>query len=216
MSKRIAFINFGETFTSFFLNNATAARQWIFKDRNGTIADDTDLAAINSDLSAINLAIAGKQPTDADLTAIAAITPSNDDIIQRKSGAWTNRTMAQLLADLGVSSLDSANPVTSGGTITLDFSSKQQRVFNGATSFTGSKTIALSNSSNALAFTFNFQVTGSGAAITFPSSAFKSSDSRFASNVLTITGAGYYEVTAVYDSVNSFWRLKAEIDGGVL
>lgn len=40
------------------------------------------------------------QPLDADLTAIAALAPSNDDIIQRKAGAWTNRTIAQLLTDL--------------------------------------------------------------------------------------------------------------------
>jgi uncharacterized cupin superfamily protein len=40
------------------------------------------------------------QAYDADLAAIAALSPSNDDIIQRKSGAWTNRTLAQLLADL--------------------------------------------------------------------------------------------------------------------
>lgn len=42
------------------------------------------------------------QPLDSDLTAIAAIAPANDDIIQRKAGAWTNRTMAQLYSDLGV------------------------------------------------------------------------------------------------------------------
>lgn len=46
--------------------------------------------------------LSGLQPLDSDLTAIAALTPSNDDIIQRKSGAWTNRSMAQLAADLGV------------------------------------------------------------------------------------------------------------------
>ena len=40
------------------------------------------------------------QPLDSDLTAIAALTPENDDIIQRKSGVWTNRTMAELAADL--------------------------------------------------------------------------------------------------------------------
>lgn len=40
------------------------------------------------------------QPLDSDLTAIAALTPTNDDVIQRKAGAWTNRTMAQLIADL--------------------------------------------------------------------------------------------------------------------
>lgn len=37
---------------------------------------------------------------DTDLTTIAAISPTNDDVIQRKAGAWTNRSMAQLIADL--------------------------------------------------------------------------------------------------------------------
>ena len=40
------------------------------------------------------------QPLDADLTAIAALTPTNDDVIQRKAGAWANRTPAQLKTDL--------------------------------------------------------------------------------------------------------------------
>lgn len=40
------------------------------------------------------------QPLDSDLTAIAGLTPANDDIIQRKSGVWINRTMAQVAADL--------------------------------------------------------------------------------------------------------------------
>lgn len=47
-----------------------------------------------------NAAQAASQPIDADLTAIAGLTPSNDDIIQRKSGAWTNRTISQFAADL--------------------------------------------------------------------------------------------------------------------
>lgn len=46
----------------------------------------------------------GLQPLDSDLTAIAALTPSNDDVIQRKAGAWTNRTIAQLTTDLGIAS----------------------------------------------------------------------------------------------------------------
>lgn len=37
---------------------------------------------------------------DSDLTTIAAIAPANDDVIQRKAGAWTNRTMAQVKTDL--------------------------------------------------------------------------------------------------------------------
>jgi hypothetical protein len=37
---------------------------------------------------------------DADLKTIAQLAPTNDDVVQRKSGAWTNRTMAQLASDL--------------------------------------------------------------------------------------------------------------------
>lgn len=43
---------------------------------------------------------AEKQPLDSDLTAIAALAPTNDDILQRKAGAWTNRTIKQLLVDV--------------------------------------------------------------------------------------------------------------------
>ena len=50
----------------------------------------------------------GSQPEDADLTAIAALTPADNDVLQRKSGAWTNRTMAQLKTDLALTSADVA------------------------------------------------------------------------------------------------------------
>ena len=46
------------------------------------------------------------QAWDTDLDAIAALAPSNDDIIQRKAGAWTNRTMVQLKSDLALTSSD--------------------------------------------------------------------------------------------------------------
>jgi hypothetical protein len=59
------------------------------------LADEAALKA------AVNLEIGTDvQAFDADLSAIAALSPSNDDLIQRKAGAWTNRTMAQLIADL--------------------------------------------------------------------------------------------------------------------
>jgi hypothetical protein len=40
------------------------------------------------------------QAFDADLSAIAGLAPSNDDVIQRKAGSWVSRTMAQLITDL--------------------------------------------------------------------------------------------------------------------
>lgn len=40
------------------------------------------------------------QPLDTDLTVIAGLTPSNNDVLQRKSGAWANRTLSQYWTDL--------------------------------------------------------------------------------------------------------------------
>lgn len=41
------------------------------------------------------------QAYDADLSAIAGLSPTNDDVLQRKAGSWTNRTLAQLAEDEG-------------------------------------------------------------------------------------------------------------------
>lgn len=76
-------------------------------------------------------ALDGKQTLDSDLSAIAAIAPANDDIIQRKSGAWTNRTMAQVKTDLSLTksdvglgsvdnTADTAKPVSTAQQTALD------------------------------------------------------------------------------------------------
>ncbi|MBL8159333.1 hypothetical protein JNJ66_02665 [Candidatus Saccharibacteria bacterium] len=48
----------------------------------------------------------GAQPADLDLTAIAGLSPSNDDILQRKAGAWTNVTPAGFKGDLALDKAD--------------------------------------------------------------------------------------------------------------
>lgn len=58
----------------------------------------TDVLGLQSELD-------GKQPLDSDLTDVAALTPTNDDVLQRKAGAWTNRSIAQLTTDLGLGSV---------------------------------------------------------------------------------------------------------------
>ncbi len=59
------------------------------------------------------------QPLDADLTAIGGLSPSNDDIIQRKAGVWTNRTMAQLKADLSLNNVENTALSTWAGSANI-------------------------------------------------------------------------------------------------
>lgn len=56
--------------------------------------------------TAATAALAGKQDLDADLTAIGGLAPTNNDLIQRKSGVWTNRTPAQVKTDLALVKAD--------------------------------------------------------------------------------------------------------------
>lgn len=93
------------------------------KDTDSTFAANSDTKYPSQ--KAVKTAVDGKQPLDSDLTAIAALTPTNDDVVQRKAGAWTNRSMAQLLADLaGVGTtfqpLDSDLTTIAGLTATTD------------------------------------------------------------------------------------------------
>lgn len=76
--------------------DSSAAHGWTWTTPDVTQAElDAAIAALSSVY----------QPLASDLTAIAALSPSNDDVIQRKAGAWTNRTIAQLLSDLGLGAL---------------------------------------------------------------------------------------------------------------
>jgi lysophospholipase L1-like esterase len=56
---------------------------------------------------------------DSDLTDIAALTPTDNDVMQRKAGHWTNRTLAQLLSDLGLTSVGILAKLTAGFTPAL-------------------------------------------------------------------------------------------------
>jgi hypothetical protein len=69
----------------------------------GSVDNTADTAKPVS--SAQQTALDGKQALDSDLTAIAGLSPTDNDIIQRKSGAWVNRTLAQLLSDLALGSV---------------------------------------------------------------------------------------------------------------
>lgn len=80
----------------------------------GSVDNTTDVGKPISTLTQAALDL--KQNADSDLTAIGGLTPTNDDLIQRKAGAWTNRSMAQVKtdlvlvkADVGLSNVDNTS-----------------------------------------------------------------------------------------------------------
>ena len=83
---------------------------------NGDTYAADDQNAVAAQVNTNTTDIAGKQAADSDLTAIAALSPSNDDVIQRKSGAWTNRTVAQLKTDLALNNVTNNAQYYAGGT----------------------------------------------------------------------------------------------------
>ena len=82
---------------------------------SGTNTGDQSLAAY-----ATTAAVAlGYQPLDADLTAIAGLAATNDDFVQRKAGAWINRTVAQVKTDLSLTGTNSGDQtITLTGDVT--------------------------------------------------------------------------------------------------
>lgn len=76
----------------------------------GTLSDQSDLQS----------ALDGKQPLDSDLTAIAALSPSDGTFIKRSGGAWTAATLAT--ADIGDAIASSAGVGDAGKAIKVDSS----------------------------------------------------------------------------------------------
>lgn len=63
-------------------------------------AGDHNHSGVYDPAGSASAAQAASQPVDAQLTELAGLDPANDDFIQEKSGVLTNRTPAQVKADL--------------------------------------------------------------------------------------------------------------------
>jgi len=99
---------------------ASVGSHWTLIEHNlqGALLAANNLLDVASASAA--LANLGGQTAHASLTAISGLLPTNDDILQYKSGGWTNRTIAQIKTDLayGTMSSQDANAVSiSGGTV---------------------------------------------------------------------------------------------------
>lgn len=103
------------------------------------------------------------QAWSAELDALRNLSPGNDDVIQRKSGVWASRTMAQLKTDLAltksdvgltnVPNVDATNPANIAQTSTHRFATDTEkgnwngayndRVVAASVTGSGTKTITL-------------------------------------------------------------------------
>lgn len=100
----------------------------------------------------------------------------------------------------------SASASTSGN-ITLDLNSQVQRTFNGSATFATAKTIALSNTTNALTFVFTFEVTNVAATLTVPADWYFNSPD-YNTSVWTPPATGKYFLSGKWDSVLSVWFIN--------
>lgn len=135
----------------------------------GAIVDaDINASAAIAQSKVANLTsdLASKQTADADLTAIATLSPANDDLLQRKAGAWTNRTPAQIKTDLALTksdvglanvdnTSDASKPISTATQTALDAKADETVTVSGSTSLTGggdltaNRTLTLVNDSAA-------------------------------------------------------------------
>lgn len=93
------------------------------KDTDSTFAANSDTKYPSQ--KAVKTAVDGKQPLDSDLTTIAGLTATSDNVMQAKAGAWASRTLAQLMSDLAglgttFQPLDSDLTTIAGLTATTD------------------------------------------------------------------------------------------------
>ena len=181
-----------------------------------------DVRAITPLKLATRLA-SGLQAFDQDLADIAALAPANDDIIQRKSGAWTNRTPTQFKTDLGLNNVnntaDASKPVSSaqaaaliptfvtltdGGTVTWTMIANATSQ-NATVTLAGNRTLAIAGASNGMTGLLIVKQDGTGnRTLALPAGSRVINGG--AGGATLSTGANAVDILSwVYDGSNYYW-----------
>ena len=76
-----------------------------YSDAAGTLTVDVEALTI-ADVASLQATLDAKQPLDSDLTTIAGLTATTDNIIQSVGSAWASRTPAQVKTALAITQSD--------------------------------------------------------------------------------------------------------------
>lgn len=121
--------------------------------RSGTVtaqSNDYTFAQIGSTPTTLSgYSITDAQPINANLTTISGLTPTNDDVMQYKSGAWANRTIAQLKSDLSLSGTNTGDQTNITGNAGTATALETARAINGV-SFDGTSQITVTAAAGTL------------------------------------------------------------------
>jgi hypothetical protein len=139
-------------------------------------------------------------------TTAPSSNPTDGVIMYVVSGSMFTRNSSGVITNLS-SIVTSNSASTAAGTVTLDMGSEVQRMFVGSASFATSKTMDLSNETNALVFNFHFEVTDVAATLVMPAD-WMMADSNFNTGTQTWTppSTGLYELGGTWDGTN--WKIK--------
>ena len=131
-----------------------------------------------------------------DLTAVSSLTGA--ELLEVLQGGQNKKATQNQVAAAGHSRLQVD---TSGSTITLNMDSKPARLFYGSASWSAAKTLAVSNTTNAVSFVFLFEITNTNGTLTLPSN-FMCVDARMVGQVFTPLDTGRYKMRADFDGTN--------------
>jgi hypothetical protein len=172
----------------------------------GTLSDQTDLqSALNAKAPLASPTFTGTVVLPS-ATSIGTITNTELSYVD----GVTSAIQTQFSGKEPI--LTSSSTSTASGTVTLDMNSLTQKIFYGSASFATSKTMAFSNTTNALVFTFHFEITNVAGTVVFPANVVMSDPLwDTATQTWTPLSIGLYEMVGRYNAATSNW--KVSIDG---